>query len=195
MFRTVFGHYRVLRGHVQLGALREFQQLALVVHEVLGHNDFLHSREMETVEDGADLFEPAVQVHRPEHRLVSVGEDRFLAPTAHLGLGLADLDVVAQVPFLGRLGAGMAGDHGALALGKVAFGIVGVCLVQVLRGQHVEHGIAQELQTFVVVCVREVLAGQERPMHQGMGQQFRIAEPIPELRLKPVTGLLAKPEL
>jgi hypothetical protein len=32
-------------------------------------------------------------------------------------------------------------------------------------------------------------------VNEGVGQQFRIAEPVPELRLKPVPGLLAKPEL
>jgi hypothetical protein len=28
-----------------------------------------------------------------------------------------------------------------------------------------------------------------------MGQKFRVLEPVPELRLKPATGLLEKPEL
>lgn len=32
-------------------------------------------------------------------------------------------------------------------------------------------------------------------MHQGMSQQFRISESVPKLCLKPVLGLLAKPEL
>ena len=88
----------------------------------------------------------------------------------------------------------MSRDDGALALGKFTFGIVGESPVQVLRREHVQHGIAQELQTFVVALVGQVAPRQERAVHQRMSQQLRILEPVPELRLKPLTGLLAKPE-
>ena len=195
VFRTFLAHNLVFRRRVQLGALRVLQQFALEIHEVVGHDDFLDPREVEAVQDSPDLFEPAIQVDRPEHRFVGIGQDTFLAPTAHLGFGLAHLDVLAQVPFLRGLGASMARYNGALALGKVALRIVGERPVQVLGREHVEHGIPQELQALVVVRVGHILPGKEGPVYQGVGQQFRIAEPVPELRLKPVTGLLAKPEL
>ena len=88
----------------------------------------------------------------------------------------------------------MARDNGAFPLGKFPFRVVGVHPVKELGGKHVQHGIAQKFQAFVVALVGQVRSRQKRPVDQRMGQQFRVLEPVPELRLKPATGLLAKPE-
>ena len=96
--------------------------------------------------------------YSPQHRLVGVGQNAFLAPTAHLGFGLTHLDELTQAPLLGGLGAGMTRDNGAFPLGKLPFRVVGVHLVKELGGEHVQHGIAQKFQAFVVALVGHVRA-------------------------------------
>ena len=193
VFRTRFIDHDIFRNRAEL-TLQIFQQFALVVRKIFSRNDFLHTRKMELVQNRTNLFDATIQVDGAKNRFVGVSQDAFLAATAEFFFGFAYLHIFAQAPFLGRLRAGMPRNNRALALGKFTFRIVGVSLVEKFRRKHVQHGIAQELQAFVVAHVGQVRTSQERAVHQCVRQEFRILEPVPELRLKPAIGLLAKPE-
>ena len=149
---------------------------------------------MKFIQNRTDFVESTIEINGTEHGFVCIRKNAFLAATAHLRFGLSNLHVLVERPFLGRLRTRMPRNNRALAFREFTFGVVRERLVQKLSRQHVENGIAEELQTFVIAHVGHVLAYDKRTMDESVSQQFRIAEPIPKLSLKPVTGLLAKPE-
>ena len=193
MFRAGFTDNDVFRGAMQL-ALAKLQKFALVVCKIDRIDNLLYTREMKFVQNRTDFIKATIEIDRTKYGLVGVCQNAFLTATAHLGLGLPYFYVLVQRPFLGRLGAGMPGHDGAFAFGEFALRVIRICLVQVFRREHVQHGIAEEFQAFVVVRIWHVFTDDERAVDKRMSQQLRITEPIPKLSLKPVTGLLAKPE-
>ena len=160
VFRSRFIDHDIFRNRAEL-TLQVFQEFTLVIRKIFGRDNFLHTREMELVQNRAHLFKAAIQVDSAKNRFVGVSQNAFFAAAAELFFGLAYLHVFAQAPFLGRLGAGVSRNNGALALRKFTFRIVGISLVKIFGGEHVQHGIAQKFQTFVVARVRHVRARQE----------------------------------
>src|SRR5215207_2413181 len=108
------------------GARRELLQAGLPVQAGAQRRGLLDQRVEQPVHQCRGLGQPAADVHRAEHRLEGVGEDRGLVAAAGRLLAAAEPDVVAEAQLTADLGQRTHVDHGGAQLGQLPLGELGV---------------------------------------------------------------------
>jgi len=101
------------------------------------------------VHQRAGLGQAAVDVHRADHRLEGVGQDRGLVPAAGDLLAPAEPDVVAQAELARHLGERAHLDHRGTELGQLSLGQVRVAAEQGVGHDQAENRVAEELEPLV----------------------------------------------
>src|SRR3954447_9208305 len=109
----------------------------------------LHQRVEQQVHHLAGGLEAAAQVHRADHGLYRVGEDRGLPAAAGGLFAAAELDVLAEVDAVRDLGQRTGVDDRGAQLRQASLGEVRVGAEQGVRHHHTEHGVTEELQALV----------------------------------------------
>ncbi len=159
---------------------RELLQRRLPVEAGPHRGGFLDQRVEEAVDDRGGRLDPATEVHRADHGLDGVGEDRGLVTSAGRLLAAPELDVVAEPDPDRHHCQGPCVDDGGAQLGEPTLGQVGVHEVESLGHHDPEHGVAEELEP-LVGGQPAVLVG-ERAMRQGALKELGVQDRIPELR-------------
>ena len=138
----------------------------------------LDERVEQQVDDVGRRLEAAAEVHRTDHRLDGVGEDRGLSAAAGRLLAAAELDVVTDTDVPADHGQRAGVDHGGPELGQSTLGQVRVGAVERLGHDDAEHRVAQELQA-LVGRQSAVLVG-VRAVREGALEELGLQDRIPE---------------
>ena len=131
-------------------------RLAVRLREIF--TAFLESKiEQSAAEHLAGGFQPSIEVYRGNHSFKCVGQERGLFAAGGLFFATAQAQVFTetQAPRGHLQGAGI--HNARTAFGQLPFAPLGKFLEQTLAGQHVQDGVAEEFELFVVL--RQVLRG------------------------------------
>src|SRR5205807_5400899 len=125
-----------------------------------------------------------VEKHRAEHCLERVGEQRLEVAAAALRDALPEIEIVAEAELLGELGERVGVDHRGARLGQLALGRTRVVLVEILRRDQLEDGVAEIFEALVVTGRdRGALVG-EGAVGDGFEQEPGVTEVNPDLLLE-----------
>ena len=139
-------------------------------------------------DEGAHLLDAAVQVDGRDERLVAVRKQRQLAAAASLLFPAPEQQVLAQIQTFGLPREGRRRDERGLRLRLFSLVEAGKLPEEHVGDDEAEHGVAQELQRFVVVnAAARVLVGARGVRHR-VFEQPAVAEPVRD-------GLLQRLEL
>ena len=173
MVRTARGH--LVHGSAATGAGAQFLELGLLVELVHRVGGLGHPRHHQPLDHAVRSLGAAVEVHRAEHRLEGIGQDRRLVGAAGSSLTASEQDVRPEIEVLGDLGQRDRVDHALAQVGQLALGHV-VAVVHHVGDRPAEHGVAEELQP--LVADRTGGLGTPRTMGERTTQQGLVGEPM-----------------
>ena len=135
-------------------------------------------------DERARLFDAAVEVQRGDERLAPVGQQRLLSAPSRLLLAAAEQQMVAEAQPLGHARERRRRDQNGLHLRLLALVVLGELAEQQIGHDEAEHGVAEELERFVVHdAAARVLVGARRMRHRVL-EQAAVAEPVAGRRLQ-----------
>ena len=129
----------------------EVQQVGLPIAAGVQHLLVVEQRRDQAQNQLAGCLATALQVGQTEDCLHRVRQDRVLVRATGVNLSLAEPNVPAQVQVARYLRQRHGGHHHVVQLHEFTLGQVGVASVHFFSNRQGEHGVAQELQAFVVL--------------------------------------------
>ena len=143
---TAFTHQGIGQ-HLILLLLHQFLELGLVIHIVKLRHRNLHQDELLHHLQGC--CDTAIQEAGSNDGFHGIGQDGIAASAAALLLAVAQHQMLTDADFVGGGSQGLLADHICPHPGQLALGTVGEIPEQILRHQHAQHTVAQELQPLV----------------------------------------------
>ncbi len=157
----------------------ELLQHRLEVQPVEAQRGGRHAIGEQALDEAEGRRRPTIEVHRTQHRLEGIAEDRRLGSTTGGVFAFAQQDAVAQPDLERDLGQRRCVDHALAQVGELAFGEIAVHSVGQVGHHPAEHGVAQELEP--LVAGRATHFGAPAAMSQRTAQQARIPELVAEV--------------
>ena len=143
--------YRSVTGRVSQVRLAQFLQHALgILVEVVLEN-VLQRRLKDRHGEIADLRQALIQVKGADQCLERATEYGRTTASPTLILAPPEQQMIAQADLVGKLGQRARTDQGRTQAGQRAFILIRKACIEVLADDKVEHRIAQELETLVVL--------------------------------------------
>src|SRR5690554_2906509 len=126
----------------------------------------------------------AVQVDGTDNGLYRVGQDRITAKAATFHFTRPEPEILAQLELATDFSQGHPLNHPRPQAAELAFAGTLKLMIQVLGNEHVNQGIAEKLQTLIVL-IAEAAVGQRQQ------QQLRVPELVANPALQPAqVGLM-----
>ena len=136
------------------------------------------SRADQALDEVVGVRRATVDVHRAEHRLEGVGQDRRLLPPTRPVLAAPEQEELAETEGLGHVGQREGVDHALAHAGQRALGQLTEPAVGEVGDDPPEDGVAQELQPLVADGAR--VLGAPRSVSHRSRQQVRVVELVPD---------------
>ena len=159
-------------------ALHQLLQLGLAVAAAALHHLLLLLVQQYAVDQLTGLVDAPVQIHRRQHGLHRVGQDRGPAAAAAALLPLAQQQEIPQLQALGHLVQTLLTHQRGADAGQLALRQIRMLAVQMLRRYEAQHRVAQKLQPLVAADAHGAVLVGVGAVIQRPPQQRRIVEPI-----------------
>lgn len=173
----------VAQGLVAVKALDFFLEAALGIFAHTGGGEAFREGSVEGEHNATGGGVSTVQIHRADEGLEGVFEGGVAGAAAGLFFTEAEAEVGGEIDLAGELGEETAaGEHGA-PLGKSSFPLGGVEEEEGFGDNELEHGVAKELETLVVLDERG-LPGKERRVGEGALKQGSVGKSVAEAGTK-----------
>ena len=145
---AALGHQFIVQHLIGL-ALHQLLQLCFAVPAAALHYLLLPLVQQDTMDQGAGLFDAAVQIYGSQHRLHGVRQDGRTAAAAAALLSLAQQQIVSQVQSLGHLVQAFLAHQRGTDTGQLSLRQIRVLAVKEIRRHKAQHSVPQKLQPLV----------------------------------------------
>ena len=172
---------QVVSGQSHFATLQPFLQPGLGIAQLLDIRQALQSIRKQVFDNGPTGANASVEKHGAEHRLDSIGEDRFTTMATGFHFTAAQDQMITQFDFKRQCRQRFVPDQQRAQFAEIALRCIRSQSVQILRNHEAENGIAEKFEPFIVPgCCAAVT--------QSLSEQLKVLKTIMQRLLEPALG-------